>query len=170
MKHFREFDIPLAGLAPGTHGFDFEIGPTFFQYFGNAQFDQGKVHVHLDLDKQENLFDLHFSIHGHIVVACDRCLDAFDQHISGENQLIIKYGDAYFEESDEVLILAHDMHMYDVSQLVYEYISLLIPIRCVHDEGQCNQEMIRNIEQHDEPNQTDPRWDVLKKLKNTQNN
>lgn len=167
VKHFREFDIPLAGLALGTHGFDFEIGPKFFQHFGNAQFDQGNVHVHLDLEKQENLFELHFSIKGHIEVACDRCLEPFDQVVTGNNQLLIKYGDAYHEESDEVLILSHDMHLFDVSQLVYEYISLLIPFRCVHNEGECNQEMIQKIEQHEKQNQTDPRWDVLKQLKNT---
>jgi len=105
------------------------------------------------------------------VVACSRCLDDFDYEIEGSNRLIIKYGAEYEEESDEVLILPHEQHHFDVSHLIYEYISLLIPFSCSHPESEdgnsdCNPEMLKRLEQHQtEETQTDPRWDLLKNFK-----
>ena len=58
----------------------------------------------------------------------------------------------------------------DVSQFIYEYINLQVPMRNVHDEeenGQtCDPETLKELEKHkinhDETPATDPRWDGLK--------
>ncbi len=170
VKYFREFDIPLAGLSLGNHTFGFEIGPTFFQQLDYAAFQDGDLKVVLNLTKQETLFELNFETAGHVVVSCARCLDEFNFPVIGNSRLIIKYGEAYAEESDEVLILPHEQHHFDVSHLVYEYISLLVPFRCTHPEDEdgnskCNPEMISRLEQYHTPTEVDPRWEALKNLK-----
>jgi uncharacterized protein len=171
VKYFREYNIPLAGLGLGEHLFSFEIGPTFFQQLDYAVYEDGKVQVDLLLIKQETMFELKFKLKGFVVVPCSRCLDDLNYEIEGSNRLIIKYGAEYLEESDEVLILPHEQHHFDVSHLIYEYISLLIPFSCSHPENvegksDCNPEMIKRLEQHEpEGSQTDPRWDQLKNFK-----
>jgi uncharacterized protein len=168
VKYFREYDIPIAGLGLGEHLFSFEIGPTFFKQLEYAVFEDGNVQVDLMLIKQETLFELKFKLKGFVVVTCSRCLDELNYQIEGANRLIIKYGAEYEEESDEVLILPYEQHHFDVSHLIYEYISLLIPFSCSHPETEerksaCNPEMIKRLEQHkEEATQTDPRWDLLK--------
>ena len=66
--------------------------------------------------------------------------------------------------------------MLDVSQLIYEYINLCLPIQrsgCKKpgQEPQCNQEVLKYIagEEGTAPKREDdidPRWAALKKLKN----
>ena len=63
----------------------------------------------------------------------------------------------------------------DVAQYIYEYITVVIPMRNVHedDEGNpaCDPEVLKEIEKHALPEEkageeppTDPRWDALKGL------
>jgi uncharacterized protein len=169
VKYFREFEIPLAGLGLGKHSFGYEVGKAFFSHLDYATFEDGDIKVQLLIDKRENLSELRFDLFGYVVVACARCLDPLRQNISGSNQLIVKYGEHFAEVSDEVLILPHEQHHLDLSHLIYEYISLLVPFKCVHGEGdddksQCNPLMIEKLKQHKTDMQTDPRWEALRKL------
>ncbi|HKJ79252.1 MAG TPA: DUF177 domain-containing protein, partial [Prolixibacteraceae bacterium] len=69
-------------------------------------------------------------------------------------------------------------HQLNLAQLIYEYISLAIPLKRVHPEdkngdSQCDTEMLDKINNYvqpevdkDEEENVDPRWAALKKLKN----
>jgi uncharacterized metal-binding protein YceD (DUF177 family) len=155
----------------GKHTFGFEIGKAFFGHLDYAAFEDGDVKVHLLIDKRESLNELRFDLQGYVVVACARCLDPMKQSVSGSYKLIIKYGEHFVEESDEVMILPHEQHHFDFSHLIYEYISLLVPFKCVHgqdedDASQCNPLMIEKLIQHKTEQETDPRWEALRKLQN----
>ncbi len=169
VKYFKEFEIPLAGLGLGLHNYSFEIGAKFFSHLEYAAFEDGDVKVNLLLDKRENLIEFKFELDGYVVVECARCLDPLNQSVHGTNHLIIKYGEHYLEESDEVLILPHDQHYFDLSHLIYEYISLLVPFKCTHpvDENgksECNALMIKKLSEHRHEHHPDQRWDALKHL------
>ena len=55
-----------------------------------------------------------------------------------------------------------------MSEPLYEIYMLNYPIRVVHPEGECNEEMERVLEDMtvEESDEIDPRWDELKKLIN----
>ncbi|UTW63826.1 DUF177 domain-containing protein [bacterium SCSIO 12741] len=57
-----------------------------------------------------------------------------------------------------------------MSQLLYEFIHLALPLKNVHNEGECDPEMVKKIEElnygeGEEEESTDPRWNALKSLK-----
>jgi len=170
----KDFLIQFSGLKQGIHSFSFHVGDSFFAQFEYSEIEKGCVEVDCSMDKGTGMLVFHFSITGSVKVTCDRCGEEYDQAISGEQQLIVKFGDDYHEETGEVLIIPLKEHQFDVSQLIYEYINLLIPPKRVHGVGEngvslCNPEMVKILDQLRPEHDTDSRWEALRKLKNKEN-
>ncbi|MBP6976994.1 MAG: DUF177 domain-containing protein [Bacteroidales bacterium] len=138
--------------------------------FAYSEIKSGKLEVDLELEKQESMMILHFAISGTAHVMCDRCLDYYDQPVSGTERLIVKFGETSLEETDEIVVIPATEHRINVSHYLYEYVHLLLPYKCVHpsdEEGNslCNREVTGRLEEtHDKEKPDDPRWDALKKL------
>ena len=170
MEKNNDFLIPVSGLALGSHSYQFEINDDFFAEREYSEVQQGKVSVRLDVDRQETLMTLRFSIAGTVCVPCDRCADEFDLPIHDEREFILKLGTETAEESDDVVVIPAEQADYDVSSLVYEYIILAVPIHRVHPDGQCNPEvmaLLSDSETDEEPKEDDvidPRWAALKDI------
>lgn len=116
-----------------------------------------------------------FSITGTVEVTCDRCLELFDYPVEGNETLYVKLGDEWDEESDDVLIIPESEHEFNVSQLIYEYIMLMLPIQRIHPDDEngkstCDPTMLEKLGTQPEPQETDPRWEALAQLKKTLNN
>jgi len=169
MNYMNHFIIPFAGLKVGNHSFTFDIEEKFFDHFEYSEIKKGKLHVDCLLEKQSRMMVLYFDTAGTVQVSCDRCAEEFDLPIEGKQKLIVKFGEDHTEESEEVLVITEKEHELDVSQYLYEYIHLLLPIKKTHatDESgnsMCNPDVIRFIEEPEE-SVNDPRWEVLQKLK-----
>jgi uncharacterized metal-binding protein YceD (DUF177 family) len=170
MDYLEQYIIPFGGLKPGEHPFNFEIDKKFFDRFEYSQVRNGHVFADLVLDKQETMLVFSFSLHGEVEVPCDRCNEPLTLQIKGNEELIVKFGADYHEEDELVQIIPEGTKRFDVSPFLYEYIHLLIPARRVHpDDGEgnptCNPEILNRMESQEGSAETDPRWDVLKKLK-----
>lgn len=170
MDYLKQFVIPFRGLKLGVHHFDYEIDDKFFEAIEAAEIEHGRVLVNIELTKQERMLILEFGIEGTLQVDCDRCLEAFNQPVKGTERLIVKFGEDWDEESDEVIVIPEGEHQINVSQYMYEYISLLLPMKRIHpvDEhgnSTCNTEMLNRLGDHQHNKKPDPRWDALKKLK-----
>lgn len=174
MAGLSSYNIAFKGLALGKHEFDFQIDKKFFDHFDGGIADDGNVQAKVILEKQSALMVLWFHVSGTVKIQCDRCLDLYDQPISAENQVFIKYGEDTFEEGDDVIWVDVNDHQVNIAQMLYDFIILAIPIRQIHPKNEngkrgCNPEMLKklkdlsyNTENHEE--QTDSRWDDLKKL------
>lgn len=161
----EDFVIPFKGLGTGNHRFEFKIDDAFFESFEYFESEKGQVKVDLDLIKETSLLDLHFKLKGNVSLACDRCLDTVDFPVKGEFRLIVKFGEEYLEESEEVIVIPLNESRLDISQYLFEYINLMLPIQRVHKNlDECNQQVIEKLENYSKP-QTDPRWDALKNMK-----
>jgi uncharacterized metal-binding protein YceD (DUF177 family) len=159
------YEIPFKGLGVGKHQFNFEIDAAFFEKFDFQIIKSGSATVLLELTKESTLLDLYFTIDGSFEVTCDRCLGTYMQNIKGEFRLIVKFGEAFEEESDEVIVIPKTDSRLDVSQFIYEYIHLLLPIQRTHENIEdCDPEMIKKIDTHSKP-EVDPRWEALKNIK-----
>lgn len=174
MNYLRHFVIPFSGLKVGNYSFDFEIDDTFFEHFDYSEVRKGEVHVDCLLERHPRMMVLHFEIKGRVRVPCDRCTAEFDQYIEGRQKLIVKFGADHTEESEDILVITDKEHELDISQYLYEYIHLLLPIRKVHGNDEngnslCDPEVIRYITESD-VHAADPRWDALKKLKDQSDN
>lgn len=169
VKYEREFILPIAGLSLGSKHYAFELRRNFFDLVGYDECSDALVNVSLVLEKHENMIELHFDIQGWIELPCDRCADEYKQPVKGTQNLILKLGTVYEEESDEVITIPVEQHQFDVRHLIYEYIILLLPIRKIHPDDEqgnssCNSDVISKLDQIRVETEVDPRWDALSKL------
>lgn len=165
VSKMEELIIPFKGLDTGNHRFEFRIDNAFFESYTFFETEKGKLDVILDLEKEPALMIFHFSINGVISLACDRCLAELDFPLDGNFDLIVKFGEDYVEESDDVIIIPNTESRIDVSQYIFEYINLLLPIKRVHaDIDQCDSTVIEKLDKYSKKD-IDPRWDALKNIK-----
>ncbi|RNC92851.1 MAG: DUF177 domain-containing protein [Allomuricauda sp.] len=169
----KEFTIPFSGLKLGNHRFEYKVDNTFFESFDYNEFNGAEIHVEAGLNKTSTMLELDLNAKGSVNVDCDLTGEPFDQDIDGALQLVIKFGEAYNDEDDEILILPHGEHQVDISQYVYEMLVLSVPTKRIHPgvkDGSLQSEILDKLEElqpKEEKNNkgaTDPRWDGLKKL------
>ena len=178
MKSLQEYRIPFTGLKVGKHQFDFEIDGRFFDEFEYSLVKNGKLKVEMELDKQETMLILHFNIAGEIFSNCDFCLSDFPTNVCVSERQIVKFSEDenLEDDTDEIIVLGRNEHEINVSQLIYEYINLAVPLfnRCedVGNTQYCDKEVIEKLKalspnnEEQENNDADPRWEALKNIKN----
>lgn len=175
MKVNKEFLIPFAGLKQGKHQFEFDIDKTFFDDFGFDEYNDVNIKVNLILEKRSTMLELTFKHKGTVNVPCDLSNEDFDLPVKGKLDLIVKFGEEYNNDNDEILVLPHGEHQVDVSQYIYEMIVLSVPSKRVHPgikDGTVAADMINKLDElspkekqvEEKKEDTDPRWDELKKL------
>ncbi len=163
-----EYIIPVKGLSLGSHCYTYKIDDAFFNNFEHLDADKGLLNLDIDLMVESNLLDFKFHFNGYIELLCDRCLDKFNMNVENSFRLIVKYGEQFEEISEEVITIPTSENKIDLSQFIYEYINLMLPIKKVHPDdepgnGNCNMEMINRLSKHSKQ-ESDPRWDALKNI------
>ncbi|MAD97403.1 MAG: hypothetical protein CMB99_08780 [Flavobacteriaceae bacterium] len=174
MRELREYTIQFEGLKLGKHQFEYSIDDKFFETFNFDEFISAAVEVVLDFEKKGNLFNLLFTMKGNVEVPCDVSNEYYQQEISTELPLIVKFGIEYNDDNEEILILPHEAYELNVAQYIYEAIILAVPSKRIHPkvlDGSLESETLKkleelSIEQKEEKSteDTDPRWDKLKDL------
>lgn len=174
MKQLDEFLIPFAGLKLGKHQFEFQIGKSFFEDFNFDEYDDVQVKVNVILEKKSTLLELTFKHQGTVNVLCDLTGEPFDLPIKGKINLLVKFGEEFNNDNEELLILPHGEHQLDVKQYIYEMIVLSVPQKKVHPgvkDGSLQTPALEKLKslsvgepKTEKESETDPRWDQLKKL------
>lgn len=174
LNYIDQFIIPFRGLGEGVHNFDFIVNSKFFEHFENSEIKQGELSVKVILHKSTAVFTWEFIINGYVEAICDRCLENVNLPIEYTGNLYVKLGKEYLEESDNMIIISEASNDLNIAQYIYEFVNLSVPMKKVHPEDAkgksgCNKTMLKKIKElHTRKNDKsdgDPRWDVLKKLK-----
>lgn len=169
----KEFTIPFSGLKQGKHEFNFVIENKFFESFGYDEFNGANIELHVVMNKTSTMLEFELSAEGIVNVDCDISSEPYDQKIASELDLIVKFGDEYNDEDDEILIIPHGEHQVNIAQYVYEMLVLAVPQKKIHPgvaDGTLKSEAIEKLkelqpkETKDNKDKNDPRWDALKKL------
>ncbi|HEX8545473.1 MAG TPA: DUF177 domain-containing protein [Cytophagaceae bacterium] len=179
MKAWRHFDIDIVRLSNKIHYFDYKIDSAFFNDFEDSFIHKGDLDVKMTLDKSDAHIITEFTINGNVELSCDRSSDLFDYHIESTNKLIFKYGDEFAELTDEIVTIPKDAQKINVAQYIYEFIGLSVPIKKIHprfsteDEDPTEETLLiystASPEAEVEEDQVDPRWELLKNIKNNNN-
>jgi len=169
MKDLKEFNIPFVGLKEGKHLFQYEVDNTFFELYNYNEFEKSSINVALEFVKKSTLFELNFTASGTVNVPCDVTNEYFDLEITATLPLVVKFGQEYNDDNEEILILPHEVYQFSVAQFIYEMIVLGIPNKRVHPkvlDGTMETEVLEQLEIKEEKTveTTDPRWDKLKNL------
>lgn len=164
-RQTKEYTIPFLGLKLGKHDFDLRVKDDFFGRFDYSEIHEADITVHVELEKKETLLSLHFTLDGTVRVLCDRCGDEIDQPIHSEERLVVKLGDETGTTDDDVLVLGPAEHEVDLSQYLYEYAHLALPVKHTHPAlSDCNQRVLKELEALRVEHDADARWEALKNL------
>lgn len=191
MAKFSQFKIDLKSLPDDINTYSYQLDRKFFDSIDQEEVKKGNVGVELTVTKNSGAFEFEFHLVGTVQVPCNRCLDEMNQEIDTHNRLLVKLGEEYFEETDEIVIIPADEGAINIAWYLYEFIVLNIPIKHVHLPGKCNKFMTAKYRKHQavsvsddddefdneiandidvddsddqQTGETDPRWDELKKL------
>lgn len=177
MSILDRYKIDLRNLQNGLAEHLFELDNSFFEAIEGTLVKSGNVNVCVRIKEIAGTFEFAFQVQGIVQVVCDRCLDDMDIHIHAENILNVKLGSEFEDDGETVVIPENEPEM-NVAWPIYEMVVLEIPLTHVHNEGQCNEEMLgalNNLLVHtqdevqddnaeSDEKAIDPRWNELKKI------
>jgi len=173
MMKLKEFYIPFSGLKLGKHNFVYEIDDAFFESFDYQEFNGASVRINAVLEKMSTMMELQIKAKGTVNVDCDLTGEPYDQPIDSDLKLVVKFGEQFNDEDDEILIIPHGEHQFNIAQYIYEMLVLAVPQKRVHpgvEDGTLQSEILDKLEELQPKEntksieETDPRWDDLKKL------
>ncbi|MCM2300984.1 MAG: DUF177 domain-containing protein [Flavobacteriaceae bacterium] len=174
MKEMTLFTIPFIGLKEGKHQFVYQIDKKFFEAFQYDEFNDVDIKVDLSFVKKGTMLELDFQFNGIVTVSCDISNELFNQPISDEFKLIVKFGNEYNDDRDDILVIPHTEFQLNISQYIYESIILAVPSKRIHPnvmDGSLKSEVIEKLKELEvkeiKIENIDPRWDKLKDLKKT---
>ncbi|MFN7100210.1 MAG: YceD family protein, partial [Flavobacterium sp.] len=121
------------------------------------------------------LLELNFKHKGTVNVPCDLTGEDFDLPIKGKMKLIVRFGEEFNNDNEELLILPHGEFEVNIAQYIYEMIVLSVPFKRVHPgikDGSLQTEALTKLneltineeKEENKEEDIDPRWDKLKKL------
>lgn len=182
MNKRKEFIIPFVGLKLGKHQFEYLIDNSFFEIFDFSDFEQSNIKVNVVLEKKANFLELNFKHKGTVQVPCDLTGEEFDLPIKGKIKLIVRFGETFNNDNEELLVLPFGEFELDITQYIYEMIVLSVPQKRVHPgvkDGTLQSEALEKLKKisanpkavlknkenkEKKQDNIDPRWDKLKQL------
>lgn len=176
MKKTKEFLIPFVGLKLGKHHFEYQINNAFFEIFDYDEFQNSNIKVNVVLDKKANMLEISFKHEGAVNVPCDVTGEDFDLPIKSKMKLIVRFGEEFNNDNEELLILPFGEFEVDIAQYIYEMIVLSVPLKRVHPgvkDGTLESEALKKLnelavketkKENKKEENIDPRWDKLKQL------
>jgi uncharacterized protein len=183
MKENKNFRIDIFGLKLGVHEFDFDFNDTLFENHEDSLIESGQGECKIELVKKDRLIEVNFDIEGSIVLTCDRSMEEFDYPVSIQEQLILKYGEEFDDSQDEIWTIPNGQQSINLEKNIFDYLTLAVPMKKLHPRFELEEEddeyelelVYSSIEDEEEVDTTpdeeeiDPRWALLKKIKNKEN-
>lgn len=176
MKKVKAYSIPFVGLKTGEHLFEYHIDNTFFKDFDFDEFNSADVTISLAFNKKPTLMELDFISKGSVNINCDLTNEPFDQPVNDQFKLIVKFGEEFNNDNEEILIIPHGEYELNVAQYIYELVVLSLPYKRVHpgiEDGTLKSEILDKLEElspsqstelDQDQNNDNPTWEKLKKL------
>jgi len=136
----NSFIIPLNDWAAGERKFHSHAGSEFFQKFDNSEILDADVNVEIRVVKDgRNKVEADLRLMGSVTVPCDRCLDPVVIPVDTTPSETLTPG-------------AGDVD-WDLSQAIYDFICLSLPLQRLHPEGKCDPDTVRFLSHRERKNE-----------------
>ena len=145
MEQIGLYTIAYKGLKNGEHSFDFQVDNKLFEAFETEEIKGGDCKVRVNLMRSESMLELNIAIEGEVICECDRCLEDCPIAIDYEGDLVVKFSDESDYYDGDVMWISPSDDMVDLTLYIYESIVLSLPYSRVHEEGECNPEMLASF-------------------------
>lgn len=169
----NKYTIEYKTLAAGRYEYNYQLDSKFFSQFQYSEVQNGNVNVIVYLTVFNSGLELEFNVSGQVELPCDRCGDNMQLPVKGKYNLNVRYGqeNSNFSDTCDEIVLSNEEYEIDLTQFLYEYALLSIPVRRVHKtEKECNQEVMAQLKNYSSTQKTesqpDERWSKLKDLYN----
>lgn len=171
MDKIRNYDVIFSGLKNGFHKFNFEIDQALFKLFDTEQdFTEPKIQVDISMDKHTTFLEFIINIKGTVILICDISAEKFEHPVENQIEVLVKFGEEYDDSEEDVITIPAKDHAFNAAQLIYECVSLAIPMKKIapdiSEEDLAILEKFSPKESSEEEHETDPRWEALKNIKN----
>ena len=152
------FIIPLNGLKQGRTRFSWKAGAEFFRNFDNKDIKDAEILVDVEVEKSGTYLGIDAEVSGNLTVACDRCVADVSLPVRSRISQSIKFGtepvsgeEIVVSEEDEreTVYLPEDGGELDMSQTVYDFACLALPMKKVHPDGECDPVALRFLSGED---------------------
>lgn len=173
MDKVKNYDIIFSGLKNGIHEFEFEIKEAFFSLFDTDQeFEKPHLNVKVKLEKHSTFLELWIDIKGTVELTCDISNENFNFDIDTTSKYLVKFGEDFDYSHEEILMIPRDSYYINLAQIIYENITLSIPMKKLSPN--LSEENLAILDKYspqekeeneEEEELADPRWEALKKLK-----
>jgi len=174
MLELKGFILPIKGLANDQYEWNFILGSDFFEDRENSPIKDAQLEVTVKLYRRATLLVFDFEIGGFVNCRCDRCTAKINLPVTGEYRLMVKmtWDEEISEQNDEIIYIDPDVPQLDLSDHLYEFACLSLPISKTYDCGEedpqpCNLEVLEKLEdvQPDSENDTemDGIWEQIKR-------
>lgn len=178
MSGKRPFDIAFVGLRQGVHEYVYEITDKFFADYDEQDFTNCHATIKLSLDKSSSFMLLKFEVGGTIEIGCDRCGNSLPLQLWDEFNTVVKLVEEpemmnEQEEDPDVHYISRTESHINVSDWLYEFINLSIPMQRMCSESEiggryCNKAVLDKLNEmkpkEKEPDATNL-WKGLEKFK-----
>ena len=144
----NRFIIPLNGLTAGENEFFWQAGKEFFESFDNTEVLDAQLGTDVRVEKSGRYIGVDCDVRGELKVECDRCLDELEMPVDVEIKLSVKYGSEESSEEPqpgerEVIFVPETDVELDLSQIIYDYVCLSLPMQRTHEPGECNPDAMK---------------------------
>lgn len=145
VKTSDQYIIHFTGLAAGTHDYSWNIDGKFFEADNYSEITDASLQVNCRLQKSANYMELDFSGKGTVTLPCDRCLGPLQVKINATRKVIVKESELENSDSDDIFFVGRQDYEFSAESWIREMILLSLPMRNVHPEGKCDDEMIDKL-------------------------
>lgn len=141
------FKIDLLGRGVDGLETEYVIDDSFFSSI-DGLIHRGQIKTHVRVSGSAGT-RFRFEIHsvGVVYAPCDRCLADVEVPVDTSDEIAVVLGDEYSDEGD-VIVVPEKEGTIDLSQVIYEFIALSLPLKLVHEPGNCDEAMIATLEEH----------------------
>ncbi|MFI3305873.1 MAG: DUF177 domain-containing protein [Rikenellaceae bacterium] len=142
------YSIDFKDLSYGDHSFEFKVDDKLYALYEGCEVSGGECDVTVEMQRSESMLNLSVEIAGDAVVECDRCLEPCSVEIDYLAPLIVRFSDEEElagEYDGEVMWLPTASSNIDLTHYIYESILLSLPYQRVHEEGECDPEMLKQF-------------------------
>lgn len=147
----QPFIIALNGLAAGKSQFRWHAEGQFFSGFENSEILDADVDVDVIVEKSGRYIGVDLDIEGKVTVECDRCLADLELPVSASPKFSVKFGESSEKEDitnegeREIIFLPEADTDMDLSQIIYDYVCISLPLSRVHEDGGCDPETVKYL-------------------------
>ncbi|MDO5442681.1 MAG: DUF177 domain-containing protein [Bacteroidia bacterium] len=138
-------------MAVGKSQFRWHAEGQFFSGFENSEILDADIDIDVIVEKSGKYIGVDLDLDGTVTVECDRCLADLQLPVSASPRFSVKFGEE--SENDkltaegerEIIFLPESDTDMDLSQVIYDYTCLSLPLSRVHEDGECDPETVKYL-------------------------